>query len=141
MSLDDFLQAQRQAVEDFRLALGLELKARRTQAGQGFAELSKLAGIPPDTLRSYERGANQPQLIRLAKIANVYGVSALDLLISTAAYIYRANGEAIPDTAAMPADKIALHAVLLYCGATPSQLHEIESHPQSRHEGNPWKET
>jgi transcriptional regulator with XRE-family HTH domain len=129
---EDLLRIQRQAIKDYRLALGLELKARRTAANLGFAELSQRARIPAETLRSYEKGTLQPQLVRLAEIGNVYGVSAFDILASAAEYIYRANGELIPDSAADRVDRIALRAVILYCGVTPEQLRLIESTPMAK---------
>lgn len=126
---DDELSVQRRAINDYRLALGLDLKARRDAAGIAFPELANLAGIPAETLRSYERGTLQPQLVRLAHIGAVYGVSALDILIATAEYIYRASGEPIPDPRLVPEDKIALRAVVLYTGVTPGQLNLVESRP------------
>lgn len=135
MREDDLLRRQRQAVKDYRLALGLELKERRTAAKLGFAELSERTRIPAETLRSYEKGSSQPQLIRLAEIGNAYGVSAFEILAATAEYIYRANGELIPDRAVVSSDKIALRAIILYCGVTPEQLRTIESSPLSMSPG------
>jgi transcriptional regulator with XRE-family HTH domain len=132
MREDDLLRIQRQAIKDYRLALGLELKERRTAASLGFAELSERTRIPAETLRSYEKGSHQPQLVRLAEIGNAYGVSAFDILASTAEYIYRANGELIPDPGATRTDKIALRALVLYCGVTPEQLRTIESMPVAK---------
>src|SRR4051812_25360642 len=50
MHEDDLVRIQRQAVKDYRLALGLELKNRRTAANLGFAELSMRTRIPVETL-------------------------------------------------------------------------------------------
>lgn len=136
---DDLLQTQRQAIKDYRLALGLELKSRRAAANIGLAELSDRTRIPAETLRSYEKGSNQPQLVRLADIANAYGVSAFDLLTSTAEYIYRANGEPIRDSPNVHHDRAALRALVLYCGVTPGQLRLIESTPLIKStDGRDW---
>jgi transcriptional regulator with XRE-family HTH domain len=124
---DDLLRTQRQAVKDYRLALGLELRSRRTAAELSLTELAEQSRIPPETLRSYEKGSHQPQLVRLADIGSVYRVSAFDILASTAEYIYRANGEPIPDPATVHLDRIVLRALVLYCGVTPIQLRVIES--------------
>jgi len=137
---DEVRQAQRQAIANYRLALGLELRSRRTASRYGFAELSRLAGIPTETLRSYEKGTNQPDLVRLAQLAHIYGTSALELLASTAEYIYRANGDPIPDPRIVSADKIMLRATLLYCGVTPDQLQIVESSPSPGRQGNVWAE-
>ncbi len=126
---DELLRVQRQAIKDYRLALGLDLKSRRTTANYSLTELSERTNIPVETLRSYEKGSHQPQLVRLVDIGNVYGVSAFDILVSTAEYIYRANGEPIPDPGRIQAHRIALRAVILYCGVTPAQLRVIESTP------------
>src|SRR5262245_10406036 len=134
---DEALSVHRRAVRDYRLALGLDLRARRDAANVSFSELAASANIPVETLRSYENGIYQLQLIRLVNIGGVYGVSALDILISTAEYIYRANGEPIPDPAVVPPEKIVLRAVILYCGVTPAQLSLVESRPLHRHAVQP----
>jgi len=125
----ELVRIQRQTVKDYRLALGLELRKRRTAANIGFAELSMRTRIPAETLRSYEKGSHQPQLIRLSEIGRVYGVSAFEILVATAEYIYRANGEMVPDHRSVHADKTVLRAVILYTGVTPEQLRSIESTP------------
>jgi transcriptional regulator with XRE-family HTH domain len=134
---DELLRVQRQAIKDYRLALGLDLKSRRTTANYGLMELSERTNIPAETLRSYEKGSHQPQLVRLVDIGNAYGASAFDILMSTAEYIYRANGESIPDPATVPMDRIALRAVVLYCGVTPAQLRVVESTPLAK-SANGW---
>jgi transcriptional regulator with XRE-family HTH domain len=118
----DDLSVHRRALIDYRLALGLNLKARRDGAGYSLPQLSAQTGIPTETLRSYEKGTHQPQLTRLASIGAAYGISALTILITTAEYIYRAHGEPIPDPNLIPPTEIALRAVILYCGVTPAQL-------------------
>jgi len=125
----DDLSVHRRALSDYRLALGLNLKARRDAAGYSLPQLSAQTGIPPETLRSYEKGTHQPQLIRIASIGAAYGLSALTILTTTAEYIYRANGEPIPDPNLIPPTEISLHAVILYCGVTPTQLPLIAPHP------------
>ena len=125
----DDLRIHRRALIDYRLALGLSLKARRDAADYSLPRLSAQTGIPTETLRSYERGANQPQLIGIASIGAAYSISALTILTTTAEYIYRANGEPIPDPNLIPPTEIALHAVILYCGVTPTQLPLIAPRP------------
>lgn len=129
----DLVRLQRRVIKDYRLALGLDLNARRTDSGLTFTSLSERTNIPAETLRSYEKGSHQPQLVRLADIGNVYGVSAFDILVSTAEYIYRASGESIPDPTTVHPDRIALRAVILYCGVTPAQLRVLESTPVTKH--------
>jgi len=99
-------------------------------AEYSFEKLASQTNIPAETLRSYEKGASLPQLVRLAEIGNVYGVTLFDILESTAEYIYRASGDPAPNPASTPVDKIALHAVVLYCGVTPTQLRMMEVHPR-----------
>lgn len=126
------LSVHRRALIDYRIALGLNLKARRDAAGYSLPRLSAQTGIPTETLRSYEKGTHQPQLTRLASMGAAYNVSALTILITTAEYIYRAHGEPIPDPNLIPSTEIALHAVILYCGVTPTQLPLVASrHPGS----------
>ncbi|MCP3803884.1 helix-turn-helix domain-containing protein [Allokutzneria sp. A3M-2-11 16] len=134
---DKLVEIERRAIADYRLALGLELKARRMAARYTLAELSTRTLIPAETLRGYEHGGSQPQLIRLASIADVFGVSALSILTSTAECIYRANGAPIPTPENVPKDKIVLRAILFYCGVLPSQLAKIEAVPLARPTGTP----
>ena len=124
---DETLNAHRRALSDYRLALGLDLKTRRDTAGYSLPQLSAQTGIPTETLRSYEKGTHQPQLTRLASLGAAYHVSVLNILIATAVYIYRANGEPIPDPNLIPPTEIALRAVILYCGITPAQLPLVAS--------------
>jgi transcriptional regulator with XRE-family HTH domain len=126
---DNVLDVHRRALSDYRIALGLELRSRRTNAEYSFEKLASLSNIPAETLRSYEKGASLPQLARLTDIGNAYNVTLFDILESTAEYIYRASGEPTPNRASTPVDKIALRAVVLYCGVTPAQLRMIEAHP------------
>jgi transcriptional regulator with XRE-family HTH domain len=126
---DETLSAYRRALSDYRLALGLDLKTRRDAAGCSLLQLSTQTGTPAETLRSYEKGIHHPQLIRLASIGAAYNVSALNILITTAEYIYRANGAPIPDPNLIPPTEIALRAVILYCAVTPTQLPIVESPP------------
>src|SRR6476659_3192695 len=116
---DNVLDVHRRALSDYRIALGLELRSRRTTAKYSFDELASRSSIPAETLRSYEKGASLPQLVRLVDIGNVYDVTLFDILESTAEYIYRASGEPAPNRASTLVDKIALYAVVLYCGVTP----------------------
>jgi hypothetical protein len=73
---------------------------------------------------------NGGKLVRLANIGKACNVTLFDILESTAEYIYRANGELIPDRAGISAGEIALRAVFLYCGVTPTQLLMMETHPR-----------
>ena len=130
---DNVLDVHRRALSDYRIALGLELRSRRTNAEYSFEQLASRSNIPAETLRSYEKGTSLPQLVRLIYIANVYGVTLFDILESTAEYIYRASGESAPNRANNSIDKVTLHAVILYCGVTPAQLPMMEIHPR-RHE-------
>lgn len=129
---DNVLDVHRRALSDYRIALGLELRSRRTNAEFSFEELASRSNIPAETLRSYEKGASLPQLVRLVDIGNVYGVTLFDILESTAEYIYRASGDPAPNRASTTVDKIALRAVVLYCGVTPAQLRMLELHPRRR---------
>jgi transcriptional regulator with XRE-family HTH domain len=129
---DNVLDLHRRALSDYRIALGLELRSRRTNAEYSLEQLASQSNIPAETLRSYEKGASLPQLIRLVNIGNVYSVSLFDILESTAEYIYRASGEPAPHRAGTSADKITLRAVVLYCGVTPAQLPMMEAHPHRR---------
>ena len=99
-------------------------------AEYSFEKLASQTNIPAETLRSYEKGASLPQLVRLADIGKVYGVTLFDILESTAEYIYRASGDPAPSPASTSVDKIALQAVVLYCGVTPTQLRMMELHPR-----------
>lgn len=47
----------------------------------------------------------RPQLVRLGRLAHVYGVTALDILASTAEYIYQSSGEPIPNPALVSIEK------------------------------------
>lgn len=123
---------QQRILSDYRLALGLELRARRDAARYTLPELSTQTGVPLESLRSYEKGGSRPQIMTLAKIGSVYNTSALDILVATAQYIYRANGEPIPDSNVTSVDKIALRAVILYCGVAPTQLPLVELSPPQR---------
>ena len=129
---DNILDVHRRALSDYKIALGLELRSRRTNAGYSFEKLASRSNIPTETLRSYEKGASLPQLVRLVDIGNVYSVTLFDILESTAEYIYRASGEPAPNHTSTPADKITLRAVVLYCGVTPAQLRMMEVHPCRR---------
>src|ERR671916_1894547 len=127
---DNILDAHRRALSDYRIALGLELRSRRTNAEYSFEKLASLSNIPAETLRSYEKGASLPQLVRLVDIGNVYGATLFDILESTAEYIYRASGDPAPNRADTSVDMITLRAVVLYCGVTPAQLQMIKAHPR-----------
>jgi transcriptional regulator with XRE-family HTH domain len=129
---DNVLDVHRRALSDYRIALGLELRSRRTNAECSFEKLASHSNIPAETLRAYEKGTSLPQLVRLVDIANVYGVTLFDILESTAEYIYRASGEPAPNHASAPVDKITLGAVVLYCGVTPAQLRMMEVGPRRR---------
>jgi transcriptional regulator with XRE-family HTH domain len=129
---DNVLDVHRRTLSDYRIALGLELRSRRTNAECSFEKLASHSNIPAETLRSYEKGTSLPQLVRLVDIANVYGVTLFDILESTAEYIYRASGEPTPNHASVPVDKITLDAVVLYCGVTPAQLRMMEVRPRRR---------
>lgn len=126
---DHVLDGHRRALSDYRIALGLELRSRRTNAECSFEELASRSNIPAETLRSYEKGTSLPQLARLVDIGTAYGITVFDILESTAEYIYRASGESAPNHASTLADKISLHAVMLYCGVTPTQLRMMEAPP------------
>jgi transcriptional regulator with XRE-family HTH domain len=133
---DNVLDVHRHALSDYRIALGLELRSRRKNAEYSFETLALRSNIPAETLRSYEKGASLPQLVRLVDIGNVYGVTLFDILESTAEYIYRASGDPAPHHAGTSVDKVTLHAITLYCGVTPAQLRMMEVHPR-RHETTP----
>lgn len=127
---DNILDVHRRALSDYRIALGLELRSRRTNAGYSFEKLASRSNIPAETLRSYEKGTSLPQLVRLVDIGNVYSATLFDILESTAEYIYRASGDPAPHRTNTPVDKITLRAVVLYCGVTPAQLRMMEIHPR-----------
>jgi transcriptional regulator with XRE-family HTH domain len=127
---DNILDVHRRALSDYRIALGLELRSRRTNAGYSFEKLASRSNIPAETLRSYEKGTSLPQLVRLVDIGNVYSATLFDILESTAEYIYRASGDPAPHRTSTPVDKITLRAVVLYCGVTPAQLRMMEVHPR-----------
>ena len=127
---DNVLDVHRRALSDYRIALGLELRSRRTNAEYSFEKLASHSNIPAETLRSYEKGTSLPQLVRLVDIGNVYSVTLFDILESTAEYIYRASGDPAPHRTSTPVDKITLRAVVLYCGVTPAQLRMMEVHPR-----------
>ena len=129
---DNVLDVHRRALSDYRIALGMELQSRRTNAECSFEKLALCSNIPAETLRSYEKGASLPQLARLVDIGNVYGITPFDILESTAEYIYRASGEPAPGRACAAVDKTTLHAVVLYCGVTPAQLRMMEIRPRHR---------
>jgi transcriptional regulator with XRE-family HTH domain len=130
--IDHVLDIHRRALSDYRIALGLELRSRRTNAEYSFEKLASHSNIPAETLRSYEKGTSLPQLVRLVDIGNAYGVNLFDILESTAEYIYRASGDSAPNPTGTAVDKITLHSVILYCGVTPAQLRMMEVHPSRR---------
>ena len=129
---DNILDIHRRALSDYRIALGLELRSRRTNAKYSLEDLASRSNIPAETLRSYEKGASLPQLIRIVDIGNVYSVTVFDILESTSEYIYRASGEPVPNHTTVPVDKITLCALVLYCGVTPAQLRMMEVQPRHR---------
>jgi DNA-binding XRE family transcriptional regulator len=129
---DNVLDVHRRALSDYRIALGLELRSRRTNAGYSFEKLALRSNIPAETLRSYEKGVSLPQLARMVNIGNAYGATLFDILESTAEYIYRASGNPAPNRTGVSVDKITLHAVVLYCGVTPAQLRMMEVQPHRR---------
>lgn len=129
---DNVLGVHRRALSDYRIALGLELRSRRTNAEYSLEQLASRSNIPAETLRSYEKGSSLPQLVRIVDIGNVYGITPFDILESTAEYIYRASGEASPARTDTSVDKITLRALILYCGVTPAQLPMMEAHPRRR---------
>src|SRR5918998_2509658 len=96
---DNILDVHRRALSDYRIALGLELRSRRTNAEYSLEKLASCSNIPAETLRSYEKGITLPQLVRLGDIGNAYGVTLFDILESTAEYIYRASGDTAPNHA------------------------------------------
>lgn len=126
---DNVLGVYRRALTDYRLALGMELQSRRTSTQYSFEQLASRSGIPAETLRAYENGTSLPQLLRLDTIAEAYGVALFDILTSTAEYIYRASGEPVQSWTTASADRVALRAVVLYCGVTPAQLRAMEARP------------
>ncbi|MGB6162859.1 MAG: helix-turn-helix transcriptional regulator [Pseudonocardiaceae bacterium] len=128
---DNILDVHRRALSDYRIALGLELRSRRTNAGYSFEKLASRSNVPAETLRSYEKGASLPQLVRIVDIGNVYGATLFDILESTAEYIYRASGDSVPNRNSS-VDNITLRAVVLYCGVTPAQLRMMEVQPRRR---------
>ncbi len=129
---DNVLDVHRRALSDYRIAPGLELRSRRTSAEYSFEKLASHSNIPAETLRSYEKGASLPQLVRLVDIATVYGVTLFDILESTAEYIYRASGAPAPSHTSARVDKVTLGAVVLYRGVTPAQLRMMEVRPRRR---------
>src|SRR5436853_213020 len=124
---DDVLDLHRRALSDYRIALGLELRSRRTNAEYSLEKLASLSNIPAETLRSYEKGASLPQLVRLVAIAKAYGVTMFEILESTAEYVYRSSGEPTPNHLDKSVDKATLYALILYCGVTPTQLQMMET--------------
>jgi transcriptional regulator with XRE-family HTH domain len=130
---DNVLDTHRRALSDYRIALGLELRSRRTNADYSFEKLASHSNIPAETLRSYEKGASLPQLVRLVDIGDVYGVALFDILESAAQYIYRASGHPGPERSNASVDETSLRAIVLYCGVTPEQLRTMNVHPR-RHE-------
>lgn len=128
---DNVLDVHRRALSDYRIALGLELRSRRTNADYSIEKLASLSDIPAETLRSYEKGASLPRLVRLVTIAKVYGLTVFDILESTAEYIYRSSGGPAHHQVSDSVDKATLHAVVLYCGVTPIQLRMMETRPRS----------
>jgi transcriptional regulator with XRE-family HTH domain len=124
---DDVLDLHRRALSDYRIALGLELRSRRTNAEYSLEKLASLSNIPAETLRSYEKGASLPQLVRLVAIAKAYGVTIFEILESTAEYVYRSSGEPTPNHLDKSVDKATLYAVILHCGVTPTQLQMMET--------------
>lgn len=129
---DKALDIHRRALADYRIALGLELRSRRTNAEYSFEDLASRSNIPAETLRSYEKGASLPQLTRLADIGNVYDVSLFEILEAIAEYIYRASGKPARNRFVTSVDRTALDAVVLYCGVTPAQLQMMDIHPHRR---------
>jgi transcriptional regulator with XRE-family HTH domain len=124
---DDVLDLHRRALSDYRIALGLELRSRRTDAEYSIEKLASLSNIPAETLRSYEKGASLPQLVRLVAITKAYGITMFEILESTAEYIYRSSGEPTLNHLDKSVDKATLHALILYCGVTPTQLQMMET--------------
>lgn len=124
---DNVTDEHRRALADYRIALGLELRERRTDAELSLAQLGSRADIPSETLRAYEKGSSLPQLVRITDIGRAYGVSAFDILESAAQYVYRASGEPLPRKGSISQCEVALRSIILYCGVSPTQLSHILS--------------
>lgn len=125
--MDDFQSTHRRIVRDYRLALGLTLAHVRGQSGVSLARVSDRTGIPEPTLRGYERGSSQPQIQRIAAIAQEFNVSLFDILIETAEYLYRASGRPVRDSTNGSIHRVQLISLLLYGGASPDDIEAIET--------------
>ena len=62
-------------VPDYGESFGERLRIARDKKGFSRAELARIAGIHPTTLRSYESGARQPNLKIAADLAAALGVT------------------------------------------------------------------
>jgi transcriptional regulator with XRE-family HTH domain len=80
---DNIIDVHRRALSDYRIALGLELRSRRKNAGYSFEKLASRSNIPVETLRSYKKGTSLPHRVGLVDIGNVYSVTLFDILEST----------------------------------------------------------
>jgi transcriptional regulator with XRE-family HTH domain len=61
------------------------LEALRTKQRKSRIVVSELCGLPPDTIRRYERGEASPNVASLVAIANYFCVS-IDYLIGRTNY-------------------------------------------------------
>ena len=64
-------------------ALGARLRALRENAGLSIYDVARQTDreIKPSTLSAYERGERAVSVARLIRLAEIYGVSASDLLV------------------------------------------------------------
>lgn len=61
------------------------LKAARAYAGMTMSEASERLGVAVSTLQSWEKGKTEPKPSTIEKIAELYGVRAADIFLSTTA--------------------------------------------------------
>jgi transcriptional regulator with XRE-family HTH domain len=125
--MDEFIQAHRRIMRDYRLALGLTLSTIRRDRNLSLSEIAAQTGIPEQTLRSYERGAHQPQIQRLVALAQAFNTSLFGILMSVSEYVYRASGRPCPDPDRESDERIRLYILLLYCGVSPDDIKTMES--------------
>lgn len=73
---------------DLDVALGREIRARRSQAGLSLRELAKLADLSPSFISQLERGLARPRISSLHRVARTLGTTAQALLSSGEARSY-----------------------------------------------------
>jgi transcriptional regulator with XRE-family HTH domain len=110
-------------VAAFRESLANHLRCLRVAHETPHTSVASAIGVVIAEFRLYETGERVPSLPRLRRLANVYGMSLVELLEQVGASVAAKLGQEAPDLAA---------TLLLYGGVTPSQAHRRRADPAPR---------